>query len=88
MVRQRGGVLEASRDLFPGLDVVIAYRLLARGTVEDLELEDVMKVGYGDTKCVESGGPEPGAQLLEALGRPLCARPGPPDPPLTGRGRR
>jgi nitrogenase iron protein len=30
------------------------------GTVEDLELEDVMKVGYGDTKCVESGGPEPG----------------------------
>ena len=31
-----------------------------RGTVEDLELEDVLKVGYGDTKCVESGGPEPG----------------------------
>ena len=31
-----------------------------RGTVEDLELEDVMKVGYGDVKCVESGGPEPG----------------------------
>ena len=30
------------------------------GTVEDLELSDVMKVGYGDTKCVESGGPEPG----------------------------
>jgi nitrogenase iron protein NifH len=30
------------------------------GTVEDLELEDVMKVGYGDIKCVESGGPEPG----------------------------
>ena len=31
-----------------------------RGTVEDLELDDVMKVGYGDVKCVESGGPEPG----------------------------
>ena len=31
-----------------------------RGTVEDLELEDVLKVGYGDVKCVESGGPEPG----------------------------
>jgi nitrogenase iron protein NifH len=31
-----------------------------RGTVEDLELEDVMKVGYGNVKCVESGGPEPG----------------------------
>jgi nitrogenase iron protein NifH len=30
------------------------------GTVEDLELEDVMKVGYGNVKCVESGGPEPG----------------------------
>ena len=30
------------------------------GTVEDLELEDVMKIGYGDIKCVESGGPEPG----------------------------
>jgi nitrogenase iron protein NifH len=31
-----------------------------RGTVEDLELKDVMKVGYGGVKCVESGGPEPG----------------------------
>jgi nitrogenase iron protein NifH len=30
------------------------------GTVEDLELEDVLKIGYGDIKCVESGGPEPG----------------------------
>ncbi len=28
VVRQRGGVLDASRDLFPGLDTVIAYRLL------------------------------------------------------------
>jgi nitrogenase iron protein NifH len=25
-----------------------------------LELEDVLKMGYGDIKCVESGGPEPG----------------------------
>src|SRR5689334_5454387 len=31
-----------------------------RGTVEDLEVGDVMKTGYGDVKCVESGGPEPG----------------------------
>jgi nitrogenase iron protein NifH len=31
-----------------------------RGTVEDLEIKDVMKVGYGGVKCVESGGPEPG----------------------------
>lgn len=30
------------------------------GTVEDLELEDVLKTGYGDVRCVESGGPEPG----------------------------
>ncbi|GMT40481.1 MAG: nitrogenase iron protein [bacterium] len=30
------------------------------GSIEDLELEDVLKVGYGDVKCVESGGPEPG----------------------------
>jgi nitrogenase iron protein NifH len=31
-----------------------------RGTVEDLELADVLKLGYGGVKCVESGGPEPG----------------------------
>ena len=30
------------------------------GSVEDLELEDVLKVGYKDIQCVESGGPEPG----------------------------
>lgn len=30
------------------------------GSVEDLELEDVLKLGYKDIKCVESGGPEPG----------------------------
>ena len=30
------------------------------GSVEDLELEDVLKVGFSDIKCVESGGPEPG----------------------------
>ncbi|GAB3448489.1 nitrogenase iron protein [Insolitispirillum peregrinum] len=30
------------------------------GSVEDLELEDVLKIGYRDIKCVESGGPEPG----------------------------
>ena len=27
---------------------------------EDLELEDIMKEGYGNTLCTESGGPEPG----------------------------
>ncbi len=30
------------------------------GSVEDLELEDVLKVGYKDIRCVEAGGPEPG----------------------------
>ncbi len=30
------------------------------GSVEDLELEDVMKIGFKDIRCVESGGPEPG----------------------------
>ncbi len=30
------------------------------GSVEDLELEDVLRTGYGDIRCVESGGPEPG----------------------------
>ena len=30
------------------------------GSVEDLELEDVVKIGYQDIKCVEAGGPEPG----------------------------
>src|SRR5664280_477579 len=31
-----------------------------RGTVDDLDLNEVLKVGYGGVKCVESGGPEPG----------------------------
>lgn len=46
---------------------------------EDIELEDIMRVGFGDTLCVESGGPEPGVgcagrgiitsiNLLESLG--------------------
>jgi nitrogenase iron protein NifH len=30
------------------------------GSVEDLELEDVLRVGFGGVRCVESGGPEPG----------------------------
>lgn len=46
---------------------------------EDLDLEDVVKTGYKNTRCVESGGPEPGVgcagrgiitsiNLLEQLG--------------------
>ena len=30
------------------------------GSVEDLELDQVMKIGYKGIRCVESGGPEPG----------------------------
>ncbi|MBF0460912.1 MAG: nitrogenase iron protein [Magnetococcales bacterium] len=30
------------------------------GSVEDLELSDVLKTGYAGIRCVESGGPEPG----------------------------
>ena len=46
---------------------------------EDVELEDIRKLGYGETWCVESGGPEPGVgcagrgiitsiNMLESLG--------------------
>ncbi len=46
---------------------------------EDVELKNIRKLGYGDTWCVESGGPEPGVgcagrgiitsiHLLESLG--------------------
>lgn len=46
---------------------------------EDIDLDDVLKPGFGDTRCVESGGPEPGVgcagrgiitsiNLLEQLG--------------------
>ncbi|MDR9830597.1 nitrogenase iron protein [Vibrio sp. FNV 38] len=30
------------------------------GSVEDIELEDVLRTGFSDIRCVESGGPEPG----------------------------
>jgi len=50
-----------------------------RAEGEDIDLEDVMKIGYRGTRCVESGGPEPGVgcagrgiitsiNLLEQLG--------------------
>ena len=46
---------------------------------DDIELDDILKSGFGDTRCVESGGPEPGVgcagrgiitsiNLLESLG--------------------
>ncbi len=50
-----------------------------RSEGEDVELEDIVRVGYGGVRCVESGGPEPGVgcagrgiitsiNLLEQLG--------------------
>ncbi len=50
-----------------------------RDSPDDVSLENVIATGYGDTKCVESGGPEPGVgcggrgvitaiQTLEKLG--------------------
>lgn len=50
-----------------------------RSEGEDLDLDDVMKIGFKGTRCVESGGPEPGVgcagrgiitsiNLLEQLG--------------------
>jgi nitrogenase iron protein NifH len=52
---------------------------------EDLELEDIVKVGFKNTTCVESGGPEPGVgcagrgiitsiNMLEQLGAYSAAK--------------
>ncbi len=38
----------------------VLHLAAAQGSVEDLELEDVLKIGFKGIKCVESGGPEPG----------------------------
>ncbi len=42
------------------LQDTVLHLAAAAGSVEDLELEDVMKVGYKGIKCTEAGGPEPG----------------------------
>ena len=65
VVRQRGGVLDASRDLFPGVDVVIAYRLLfgiysgiVPDGIDDLVTGDIDWAGDSDDPAVLCQGPD------------------------------
>ncbi len=69
---------DSTRLLLHGLNQKTVLDTL-RDEGEDVELEDIMRDGFGTTKCVESGGPEPGVgcagrgiitsiNLLESLG--------------------
>lgn len=69
---------DSTRLLLHGLNQKTVLDTL-RDEGEDIDLEDIMRSGYGDTRCVESGGPEPGVgcagrgiitsiNLLESLG--------------------
>lgn len=69
---------DSTRLLLHGLSQKTVLDTL-RDEGEDIDLEDIIKAGFGDTKCVESGGPEPGVgcagrgiitsiNLLESLG--------------------
>ena len=69
---------DSTRLLLGGLSQKTVLDTL-RAEGEDLDLEDVLKVGFKGTRCVESGGPEPGVgcagrgiitsiNLLEQLG--------------------
>lgn len=69
---------DSTRLLLGGLSQKTVLDTL-RSEGEDLDLEDVMKIGFQGTRCVESGGPEPGVgcagrgiitsiNLLEQLG--------------------
>jgi nitrogenase iron protein NifH len=40
--------------------MTVIYLARERGSVEDLELEDVLQRGFKGIQCAESGGPEPG----------------------------
>ena len=69
---------DSTRLLMGGLgQKTVLDTLRAEG--EDVDLDDVLRAGYGDTMCTESGGPEPGVgcagrgiitsiNLLEQLG--------------------
>lgn len=69
---------DSTRLLLHGLNQRTVLDTL-REEGEDIDLEDIMRAGFGETNCVESGGPEPGVgcagrgiitsiNLLESLG--------------------
>ncbi|PKM47764.1 MAG: nitrogenase iron protein [Firmicutes bacterium HGW-Firmicutes-8] len=69
---------DSTRLLLHGLNQKTVLDTL-RDEGEDIDLEDIMRDGFGGTKCVESGGPEPGVgcagrgiitsiNMLESLG--------------------
>ncbi|NPV91827.1 MAG: nitrogenase iron protein [Firmicutes bacterium] len=69
---------DSTRLLLNGMNQKTVLDTL-RDEGEDIELEDILKCGFGDTRCVESGGPEPGVgcagrgiitsiNMLESLG--------------------
>lgn len=69
---------DSTRLLLHGLNQKTVLDTL-RDEGEDIDLEDILIDGYGNTKCVESGGPEPGVgcagrgiitsiNMLESLG--------------------
>lgn len=69
---------DSTRLLLHGLNQKTVLDTL-RDEGEDIDLEDIMLEGYGGTRCVESGGPEPGVgcagrgiitsiNMLESLG--------------------
>ncbi len=69
---------DSTRLLLHGMNQETVLDTL-RDEGEDIDLEDIMRPGYGNSMCVESGGPEPGVgcagrgiitsiNMLEALG--------------------
>ncbi|MCL6477894.1 MAG: nitrogenase iron protein [Peptococcaceae bacterium] len=69
---------DSTRLLLHGLNQKTVLDTL-RDEGEDIDLEDIMRIGFKGTRCVESGGPEPGVgcagrgiitsiNMLESLG--------------------
>jgi len=69
---------DSTRLLLHGLNQRTVLNTL-REEGEDIDLDDILRVGFEETRCVESGGPEPGVgcagrgiitsiNLLESLG--------------------